>query len=694
MASLLTEIQRCLRQARVWRYVGLASTTVGLSCYALSSSFNHLFGRWNFLKIFIYILSSVIICFMILFAKAWQFSAAFRFKAHLSFLALTITAVYSFFLDKNVNGKPDVYSLISCAAFAVMCLCLSRQSHFGFEVDLLYFFLGALIVQLMKIHLILGIFGVGFSYSLVILRPALDFENEHQRLDDQYYSVVQVDSDSQQQGAAQVDSDSQQVSTDIVLIKSQFTACIKALKSCDRELINMLFKYAKDYTKTLLESNYEDPVPVDSNMVIDALPLNLITDLQEAVKLMLNNGFQKECYDSYISCRREYLQAFVSKLMLKPLGNFVHVPSFHFKSVFRQWITTSNLHMWFLFPNERRLSEQIFLGFSTVAQTIFTEICREFIMDQLYFADCFTFESSHFNTFDYFPMSVKVFRALDDLIPKYESLFCEKPCDSIRNEAINTCKRLRKATKGIFIELEDWIRNDKAISDVPGGLYPICSKVIECLNGIFEAWMTLPLEDFFEEHPMVVYRKGRPSTFFIQLVRIIELLERHLEVKFKSCSDHALRYVTAMNNIRHIEQSAQKWNSETGSMYNNRIIRIIRILNAKVRQNLEDYLTVSWDEVIGFLKLGNKEPYSVEFMKENLKLFNMHFKEICKVQSTWFVLDVGLRKEIRESIDNILLPIYGVFIGKLYNVLGSHANEYIEYSMLDIDALLNDLFRG
>ncbi|MED6164251.1 hypothetical protein PIB30_087925 [Stylosanthes scabra] len=600
MASLLTEIQRCLRQSHVWRFVGLASTIVGLSCYALSSSFNHLFGKWNFLKIFIHIISSIIICFMILFAKAWQFSAALRFKAHLSFLALTITAVYSFFLDRDVNGKPDVYSLISCAAFAVMSLCLSRQSHFGFEVDLLYFFLGALIVQLMKIHLFLGIFGVGFSYSLIILRSSLDFENEHQRLDDQYYSVVQVDSDSQQQGAAQVDSDSQQVSTHIVLIKSQFTACIKALKSCDREIIHMLSNYAKDYTKTLLESNYEDPVLVDSNMVIDALPLNLINDLQEAVKLMLTNGFQEDCYDLYISCRREYLQA-------------------------------------------------------------------EFIMDQLHFADCFTFESSHFNTFDFFPMRVKVFKALDDLIPKYESLFCEQSCDSIRNEAINTWKRLRKATKGIFMELEDWILNDKAISDVPGGLYPICSKVIEFLNGVFEAWITLPLENFFEEQPMVVYRKGRPSTFFIQLVRIIELLERH------------------------IEQSAKKWNSETGSMYNN---GIIGLLNAKVRQNLEDYLTISWDEVIGLLKVGNKEPYSLEFIKENLKLFNMHFKEICKVQSTWFVLDVRLRKEIRESIDNMLLPIYGVFIGKLYDVLGSHANEYIEYSMLDIDALLNDLFRG
>ncbi|MED6157494.1 hypothetical protein PIB30_023692 [Stylosanthes scabra] len=629
MAGLLTEIQRCMRQAHC----------------------PHLFLDF--------------IC------KAMAMLNHFAIQSSSVFFDFDNNSVYSFFLDKDVNGKPDVYSLISCASFAVMSLCLSKQIHFGFEVDLLYFFLGALIVQLMKIHLFLGIFGVGFSYFLIILRSSLDSENEHHRLNDQYHSVVQVDSDSQQ----------------------QFTSCIEALKSCDWELINTLSNYAKDYIKNLLESNYQDHVPVDTNQVIDALPVNIINDLQEAVKVMLANGFVKECCEWYSSCRSEYIENFVSNLKLKLLDTVLvaEVEPIALEFEVRNWISTSNLALKFLFPNERRLCERIFSGFTTVWDTVFTEICREFVIRQLNFAECFTFESSDLKTFEVFPMSVKVFKALDDLIPEYESLFSEQSCDLIRNEAINTWKRLGKSTKGIFMELEDWICNDKAISDVPGGLYSICSKVIECLNAVYKAWVILPLENFFQEHPMVVYTEETPSSFFIQLIRITELLERHLQVKFESCPDGAMRYVLAMNNVRHIEQNARKWNSETSPMYNN---DVIRKLNAKFRQNLQDYLRVSWDEVIGLLKLGNNEPYSVESMKENLKFFNLHFKEICRVQSTWFVLDERLRKEIRESIDNMLLPIYGVFIGKLYNVLGSHANEYIDYSMLDIDALLNDLFRA
>ncbi|XLR38067.1 hypothetical protein S83_022727, partial [Arachis hypogaea] len=277
-----------------------------------------------------------------------------------------------------------------------------------------------------------GIFGVGLSYSLIILRSSLDLENEHQRLDDQYHSVVQVDSDSQQQQeeAAQVDSDSQEVNTDIVIMKTQFTACINALKLCDRELINMLSNYAKDNVKTFIESNLEDHVPVDSNMVIDALPSNIIDDLREGVKFMVANGLQKECCDSYSSCRREYLEKFISSsnLKLPNIVNVVEVESTALEFQVRNWITTSNLAMRLLFPNERRLCERIFMGLSTATDIVFTEICREFTIHQFKFSGCFTFEV--------FPMSVRVFKALNDLIPEYESLFSQKSCDSIRNEAI------------------------------------------------------------------------------------------------------------------------------------------------------------------------------------------------------------------------------------------------------------------
>ncbi|KAF7816182.1 WRKY transcription factor WRKY24-like [Senna tora] len=77
-----------------------------------------------------------------------------------------------------VNGKPDLFSLISCASFAAMSLSLSRQTEFGFEVDLLNFFLGCLTLQLMKINLMLAFIGAAFSYSLFLVRSSLDSQVE------------------------------------------------------------------------------------------------------------------------------------------------------------------------------------------------------------------------------------------------------------------------------------------------------------------------------------------------------------------------------------------------------------------------------------------------------------------------------------------------------------------------------------
>jgi len=107
MRSILIQIPRWLKQPNVWRFVSSASSVVGLLCYALSSSFNHLFGKWTLLKVFLYSVFSLIIWVTILFAKISQHSSNLQLKAHLAYLVLMTTSVYSFFSDKVLNGKPD-----------------------------------------------------------------------------------------------------------------------------------------------------------------------------------------------------------------------------------------------------------------------------------------------------------------------------------------------------------------------------------------------------------------------------------------------------------------------------------------------------------------------------------------------------------------------------------------------------------
>ncbi|XP_045832143.1 uncharacterized protein LOC123923499 [Trifolium pratense] len=168
-----------LIQKKLWRILGFFSSIIGLISYAISSSFNQLFGNWNFIKIIIYTVVSFSITSMMLFLEKWKLSRRFLLKAHLGVLVLLLASFYSFVSDyKTLNQKPDLLSLISCSSFALMCFCLSRQIDLGFESDLLNFFLGMLTIHLMKINLMLSIIAAIFCYSLMVLRSKLDSRHE------------------------------------------------------------------------------------------------------------------------------------------------------------------------------------------------------------------------------------------------------------------------------------------------------------------------------------------------------------------------------------------------------------------------------------------------------------------------------------------------------------------------------------
>ncbi|XP_028804873.1 uncharacterized protein LOC114759785 [Neltuma alba] len=185
---------------KLWRFLGLFSSLVGLICYALSSSFRQLFGEWNSFKLIIYCVVSLCITSLFLFSQKLRLSRSFLLKVHLGFLVLMITTFYSFFSDKSVRGKPDIFSLISCASFSLMSLSLSKHTNLGFEGDLLTFFLGCLTVQLMKVHLMLGFLAAIFCYFIIVLRsrpcPNQSQIEATQAQDHQSVSQIEMEIDS------------------------------------------------------------------------------------------------------------------------------------------------------------------------------------------------------------------------------------------------------------------------------------------------------------------------------------------------------------------------------------------------------------------------------------------------------------------------------------------------------------------
>ncbi|XP_052107642.1 uncharacterized protein LOC127740589 [Arachis duranensis] len=67
-----------LNHPQLRSFVRFASGVLGLLCYALSSSFNSLFGKWNLLKTFLYCVFSFIICTADLFVKVSHGAGSLR----------------------------------------------------------------------------------------------------------------------------------------------------------------------------------------------------------------------------------------------------------------------------------------------------------------------------------------------------------------------------------------------------------------------------------------------------------------------------------------------------------------------------------------------------------------------------------------------------------------------------------------
>jgi len=282
-------------QPKVWRFVGFAAAVAGLLCNALSSSFNYLFGEWTMLVATLYIVFSFIICVLVLFAaRIWQHSRSHWFIAHTTFVVLAVTSLYSYFFDKLMHNTPDAYSLISCASFAVTALSLSRnKTQCGFEIDLLYFLLGCLMMQLMKITLKLFIFGAIFSYFLIILRSSfssIDARENKQSSEFQDGNSVVFNMDSLQLA-----------STDIGRRLEKLEACVKALEHGNSKSIQMVLEPVRKHEHSQL-------VIKDPSFKIDALKKETIKDLEETTNVMARAGFENNFFDVYNNSRREYFQ--------------------------------------------------------------------------------------------------------------------------------------------------------------------------------------------------------------------------------------------------------------------------------------------------------------------------------------------------------------------------------------------------
>ncbi|KAL2317428.1 hypothetical protein Fmac_031304 [Flemingia macrophylla] len=532
----------------------------------------------------------------------------------------------------------------------------------------------------MKINLWLVIVGGSFSHFLIILRANLDpIGPSHQN-----HVVIQIDSDLPPQltsgSVSQVDSpqptDATLVTAQVApsspqgniidrgLIRTQFFGHIEELNKKNGKLIDTIFKHVGEYLKANVVNVDHILVPeihADDNMVADALPQRIITNLGDTGRLM----FLNECYNMYSRCRREFLQECLSTFGLQ--FEKLKVEDSEKMEKIESWIKAMNLTVRILFPNERRLCDRRFPS-SYAADISFSKVCKELTVGLLRFANTLATENHH-SPYHLSHAIPKVFKTLSDLIPNFNALFYgQLLSESLINDVVFVGKRL-----GIFVELESLIQREVAQKTVPnGGIHPTTHEVMNYLR------------DVFTDNENFRIRKGI-SSFSDQVARVIQVLVSNLEAKSTNYKDPALGHVFMINNLMLLQYGEHIYGVIVGQDW----------YKSKINQRIELYQRSSWNKILEFLMLDPCESLThnvAGLMKNKLKCFNQHFNETRRAQAAWFIFDEKLREMMIKSIENRLLPAYGNFLGKLQDVLGKDAYDIVDYGLQNIQDRLSLLF--
>lgn len=402
--------------------------------------------------------------------------------------------------------------------------------------------------------------------------------------------------------------------------------------------------------------------------MIDALQLGKINDLRKTIKQMMDVGLTKECCEVYCNWRRESLKECLMKVLGFPeINTKENGKGVEFKDYFiGRRIKAVEVALEILVPSERRLCDGVFGGFPSVANLCLTDVFRGATIQLLNIA-VVTASGIHSNwrLFEILGM----LQAWGGIIPSFESLFTESLVKKAMAMAISQ-DELGEASMANFMRVRNLLilhPNARAMA-YSCGVHMMTVNVISYL-------ISTCLSQQTSKHNV-----ARTSSSSVYIDRIMKHLDRKLVAESKRMSP-AKRYLFMMNNWRFVELSA-KWFEKYGG---------------KVWQNRKLYLR-TWNTVLEYLKPENYklvEPNAyAESLKSNINLFNNDFEHLCSTQSEWVVLDMQQREQIIMSLQNILLPAYGSFIGRFLNILGNDAFKHIRYGMFDIQNQLDICFLG
>ncbi|KAK1269664.1 hypothetical protein QJS04_geneDACA006949 [Acorus gramineus] len=437
-------------------------------------------------------------------------------------------------------------------------------------------------------------------------------------------------------------------------------------------------------------------VSIDGYM-IDLIDPRVVPDLKRIADLMFNSNYDKECSVAYINIRKDAIEECLSVLEVEMLSieEVLRMDWTSLDSKIRRWIRVMKVFVRVYLSSERRLSDQIFGGFSgSFSQSCFVETSKGAILQVLNFGQAIAIGPQ---STERLSRMLDMYEVLADLLPDIESLFPEvEPGSSVRTECHELLRRLGECVRGTFLEFKMRIKTESSTTPIAnGGYHPLTRYVmnyIKLLASAYRDTMDLLLSD--QRFPTITEEEVSLVAHHLREVTLI--LETNLEAKASFYRETSLRHLFMMNNIHYMVQKVT--DSELQPLLGEDWIRAHQ---RKFRHHAMDYERSSWPLILSYLKdegvcyHGSNLP-SKTILKERFRCFNLAFEEIYKVQTAWLIPDPQLREDLRISISMRVVQAYRTFMGRYSSHLNSARDreKYIKFGEEDLVNYLLDLFEG
>lgn len=408
----------------------------------------------------------------------------------------------------------------------------------------------------------------------------------------------------------------------------------------------------------------------------DAVPM-----LKSISDLMLAANYDTEFCEAFTGCRREALDECLIALGVERFSteDLTKMDWATMEATIKTWIPAIKTFVRVYLVAEKWLNDQILADHNSINLSFFVDSTKSSMAWLVMLGEAIALGPPKPERLFCF---LDAYEALTSICSDVDSLFPDDAGSEIRQGFHNLIESFRAVARRTFLRLGDTFSSDPCKEPVPGGkIADVTRYVMNFIKNLPDHKHTLnsilqdPGDDALNRH----------------LLSITEKLETNLQNKSELYKEHSLKHFFLMNNIHYMVSKVN--DSELRHFFGDEWIK--SQIKFYRRQALY-YERSSWCLLIENLEVKEEgTPHSKsetrEFLKERIKGFYLAFDKMCKSQREWCIRYPQLRKEVRISVCQKLLPAYRAFVHRLAS---SSLEGHIKYEAEDLEKSLEDLFEG